>query len=165
MKPKGPLSCSKGNVPPPTHTKLQLPTLILRALTHFTFCASTLILSSRLGFRLPNDFAPSGFRPEIFSINTSQVFRHAQNDLLQRWLVSAYFWAIIRRPKPVIFVINYVVCEWTAVDTFNLYPPPVVPYNLVPLKSFIYQLMHNRVGSVLWLHMQPQHRTNHNDVF
>ena len=129
----------------PPHHQLQLPTLILRALTHFTFWASTLILSSRLDLCLPNDIVTSGFRPELFSINTSKVFRHAQNDLLQRWLVSTYFGAIIKRPKPAIFVINYVVRDWTDVDTFHP-SPTVVPCILMSSKSFIYQLMHNRAG-------------------
>jgi len=101
--------------PPP---QIQLPNLILCALTHFTFWEFTLILSSRLGFCLPNDVVHSGFRTELFSINTSKGFSHTQHGLLHMWLVSAYFWAIIRRPKPAIFVINYVVRDWTLVITF-----------------------------------------------
>ena len=40
----------------------------------------------------------------------------------------------------------------------------VVPCILIQSKSFIYQLMNNKVvvGSVVWL--QPRHRTKYNDV-
>jgi hypothetical protein len=102
--------------PPPS--QLHLPTLVLHALTHFTFWASALILSSTLSFCLPDYVAPSSFRPELFSVNTSKGFHQAQHSLLQRWLISAHFWAIIRRPKLTFFVINCVVPDCTAVDTF-----------------------------------------------